>query len=487
MVKRTKVIKIDVTPNQFRDSIQRQNRNLAWTEIVPELVDNSIEHSFAVCNVRVTWDIVNGEQIFKVQDDGYGSTNINVFFEPGKSLPPATRKGNSTFGMGLYNIECCLSSSAKPSKMNVVTAGCDGTIYTASRTIQEDQDSQWYDAKATQRKLESYGFKKTGTIVSITGFQKPSPRPGELKNLADNLGLLYSDVMRHGGLRIELRCKNETIEVKPAPVPDVAEMKSAIVRRGDHVYEIEWGVTKTTNNDNGVRLVYGPRLFNITTEPFVKLRKKHLTNFYAKVRVPLSDGKNVMDQIKRNASDDLLQSVYEECNSLWAEELQASDWLGRISSNREITDTVSNMLTSVLVKPERNGTKPRNRAKHNRNGSSSGIAPKGTGGKRTAKEREGEQVETEARGPEVDTYFGEYGDSFGVAQYDHEGGRVTFNEYIDRIRRLREQKMSEPLFMIAIGHIAAELQNDARQEKFGMRDMNYTQIMEEFMLRAKLK
>ncbi|MCA9053504.1 MAG: ATP-binding protein, partial [Planctomycetaceae bacterium] len=142
-------------------------RNFPWKDIVSELIDNALANiqPGQPCSVRVAWDSKLGE--FSVTDSGRGSEDIELFFRPGKTGGNHSPHGNSTFGTGLFAIECYLDGHLQ------VATECDRMLYVGQRTIADGMPAAAEEYTLREVRRKSFGIPNDGgTVVRFRGFRK---------------------------------------------------------------------------------------------------------------------------------------------------------------------------------------------------------------------------------------------------------------------------------------------------------------------------
>ena len=169
----------------LRDFLRANNRFLHWEEICAELIDNSLEHSGEVCHVSLEWSKLS--EMFRAVDNGDGSTDIQAFFKPGKSVQTGRSKGNSTFGVGLFVCECCVSSPESPGLLRVATTSGLGTILVGLRQIDNGSNVKKLEVPFTDETRRNYGIGETGTSVAFTKFAKAHPDAKKIRLLKSSV------------------------------------------------------------------------------------------------------------------------------------------------------------------------------------------------------------------------------------------------------------------------------------------------------------
>lgn len=464
----------------LRDFLRANNRFLHWEEICAELIDNSLEHSADFCHVTLEWD--RQKNTFRAVDNGEGSHDIQAFFKPGKSVQTGRTKGNSTFGVGLFVCECCVSTKEHPGSLRVATSTGGESILVGKRQIDKGSAVICVDVHATDETRRDYGLGDTGTSVTFTKFAKPHPDAKKMGHIAEKLGRQYGTAILSGALKISLTRNGSTVDVDAEAIPECDILKRDVVCIGDHSFEVEWGVTKDICRDNGCRLIYGGKFFDGSQEPCGDYR---LGRFYGSVRIPRTIGRESMDILKRAINHVSIDDLFDRLAELFKTELEESDRLCRTGDDEDLNKEISALLSVAVcgTKVEADSGDEGNEDIRDFNGrdpNSAGAKPKNTGRKR--KGRRGSTGDQKLPDSLI-TRWAPLGVDKGLAEYDYKSGRITFNEDVEMMQRLRAGKQTLLLASIAAGHIAKEIEGSEKQRQLGFGDGDFAWIYRQIMER----
>jgi hypothetical protein len=475
----TEVINGSGEPGLTRDMLRANNRKLFWEDICSELIDNSLEHAGDSCHVDMIWETRKGP-VFRVIDNGCGSTDIQAFFKPGKSVQTNRAYGNSTFGMGLYVCECCMSSPDKTGYLKVATLIGDGVTRVGFRIIDKTEDVQVYSFPESEESRRDYGIIGHGTNITFGGFAKSQPEPDDMTRIAKKLGKAYADAITSGALRITLRRNNESVDVVPESLPECVELKSHRLEIDGHAFSVIWGVTVDQCRDNGCRLVYGGKFFETSAEP---CGDAMLGRFFASVSIPRTIGMESMDILKRTIDHPSIDKMFDELCELFGPELQASDELCRDSAYEQLTTDISSLLQCSLTgnHPEEGDSSKETRNSNGRDMTRKGVTPKHTGRRRGS--RKGGKGDINNIPSRLLIQWIGLGEEKGLATYDHASFRLTFNMDCDLTRKLKESQSAIQLASIAATHIAKDIEGEDKQKRFGFSDNDFAYIYKTMMER----
>lgn len=465
----------------FRDSLRANNRKLFWEDICAELIDNALEHSGDTCDVLLEWNKRNGEYYFRCIDNGFGSEDIRAFFKPGKTLGTGKSTGNSTFGMGLFVCECCISSPDSYSSLRVATYSGKENILIGTRTIDKSssvsRQTPIYDDVLKRR----FCIGDHGTNVTFSRFSKRIPKGEEYSRISKNLGRAYATAINSGSLRVNMVKDGVSTLVLADEPPSVEELRKCTVDIEGHKFDVEWGVTSEACRDNGCRLIYGGKFFDTTDSP---CKQYNIGRFYASIRIPRDIGKLSMDILKRCVDHPIIDELFTKCSELFLPELIESDAICRAGEDKSLNADISHLL-SVAIKPDAQISntdddvdEPNRREFRGRDMTKEGVEPTGTGPKHRRTKRK-------AGIPDAcSVFWARLGEEKGLAVYQHDTNRITFNEDVPIMVRYREEKNKILLASIASGHIAKSIEGSSRQSEFGFGDKDYDWIYRVMMERV---
>lgn len=473
---------------EFRNNVRASNRKLAWENICSELIDNALEHSDGKCCIVFEWRRTRSGDVFRAADNGLGSVDLQAFFKPGKSVQTGRSSGNSTFGMGLFVCECCLSSPEHQGKLQVATSTGGSHILTAFRHIERSMKIEKIAVLATDDSRREYGIGYRGTSITFSRCSKAKPTAKQLKSITEKLSRWYATAIAAELLEITLRVDGEERVVPPEPIPSCDELKSVVLTIDGHQFSVEWGLTTGVCKDSGCRLIYGGKFFETSSGPCGDYRLGH---FYGAIRIPRTIGKESMDILKRTIDHPVLDSLFSQCEELFRPELEKSDAICRQSEDHEQTSSIAMMLSSAVIPPRENadadggdkgGAGDEDLRDYNgRDNSRRGVQPSDSGrtrhGRRSRRKRNGIP-------DSVAIFWAELGDDQAMVLYQHDGCRVTFNLDVPAVIHLRDTKQNAVLSAIAAGHIAKDIAGTHKQKDLGFGDLDFAFIYRKMIERS---
>ena len=480
-VKSNEVIDCREEDGAFRDALRANNRRLSWEDICSELIDNALEHSVEVCSVVLEWKRHKGDYYFRCIDNGYGSDDIRAFFQPGKTVGTGKATGSSTFGMGLFVCECCISLRPKSdSVLRVATYSGKGTIIVGERAIDKSSSVDVQKSMFNELLAKRYRIDDHGTNITFSRFSKRIPHGDEFDRIASNIGRLYATAISSGSLRVVLVKDSVTTPVVADTAPLSDDLNYRSIEISGHKFEIEWGVTNDVCRDNGCRLIYGGKFFQTTDAP---CGKYNLGRFYALIRIPRTIGKHSMDILKRCVDHPAIDELYDQCYELFLPCLERSDVICRHGDYEALNSGISKLL-SIAINPDVNVSDDfdegdrRTREYRGRDMTRKGAQPTGEGTKHRKKRR------TKGVPDACSVLWSRLGEDKGLAVYQHESNRITFNEDVPMMLQLRDEKHKMLLASIAAGHIAKDIEGSPRQAEFGFSDSDFVWIYRVIMERV---
>jgi len=463
----------------LRDFLRANNRFLHWEEICAELIDNSLEHSGEVCHVSLEWSKLS--EMFRAVDNGDGSTDIQAFFKPGKSVQTGRSKGNSTFGVGLFVCECCVSSPDSPGLLRVATTSGLGTILVGLRQIDNGSNVKKLEVPFTDETRRNYGIGETGTSVAFTKFAKAHPDAKKIGHIAEKLGRQYGSAIQSGSLQIDLIRNGQRMTVSSEQLPECEQLESAVINIAGHSFEVQWGVTKDLCRDNGCRMIYGGKFFDASQEPCGDYR---LGRFYASIRVPRTIGRDSMDILKRSINHNSIDELFDRLAELFKPELEQSDLLCKADDDDDLNNEISSLLSTAIKKPKESGIDDDGdedlREFNGRDPNGVGAKPRNSGRKRTGRRKAGDSTKLP---DSLISRWAPLGTENGLAVYDYKSGRITFNQDLAMMQSLRATKQTLLLASIAAGHIAKDIEGSEKQKQLGFGDGDFAWIYRVMMER----
>ncbi len=419
MVNQTTAITVDgsAVEGWERTAMQASTRGrFPWHDMCSELIDNALEFMKPKEGCKVMFDWVTTPKSFACRDSGKGGTDPELFLRPGKTGGHVSDYGNSTFGTGLFAIECHLDA-----KMTIATRGENGTMAIISRRIQHGQTGSIEQFKATREQCRRWRVCDVGgTTICFTGFQRGVPKKDHLPNILKHLSRCYRTVLGNGQLSIIINHNGKTHHIKPADQPQICNLHQQTVTIDGHAFVVEWGVTKSEVREIGVQLIYGGKLFDSSTEP---CGDANLGRFYAAITIPRSIGLESMELLKRGMDHPAMDTLYSECRKVFGPQLKESDDLCRDDSASVLNKVIGRMLSRGVrrdkkAKDDQGGQDLREYK--GRDMDSEGVKPKETG--RTRRGRKG------SKAPEImKVDWVERGLDKPQVEYDPGGHRLTYN------------------------------------------------------------
>lgn len=441
-------------------------RNFPWKDIASELIDNALANvkPGKACKVQVAWDAKLGE--FTVTDSGRGCDDIELFFRPGKTGGNHSPHGNSTFGTGLFAIECYLDGHLQ------VATEFGGMIYVGQRSIVDGMEAAAEQFTLREVRRSSYGLPTGGgSVVRFRGFRKRVPSTSEFDRIAHALGFAYSTAIERGDLELTLELNCQSRKVRPAARPALLHLHTAQIEHDGHTFEAEWGVTAEPVHDVGCRLIYGGKTFELTARPCGTGR---LGRFYAMLRIPRTAGGQSMDLLKKSVENEYLEPVFQRCHKLFQPQLTEADQLCGNDLNKVLSDTISDLLSRRRPAPTAEPTEsPTN------------------GHVKRAKKPAPVPTEAEAgrfrRTPTsiVVDWIG-FGRPMPLARYDCDSRRLSYNEDNDTLRKLRADSKVYELACVAAGYIAYEIDKHDPQMTFEFDNSLYDEVYRKLIERASI-
>jgi len=468
----------------LRDFLRANNRFLHWEEIGSELIDNALEHSGETCEIVLEWN--KPKNMFRAVDNGEWSIDIQAFFKPGKSIQTGRSKGNSTFGVGLFVCECCVSTPENPGWLRVATSTGGETILVGRRQIDSGSAVGKFEVQATDETRRDYGLGEVGTSVTFTRFSKPHPDAKKIQHIAEKLGSQYGTAILSGALKITLIRNGVELVVQAEAVPECATLKTATVVIDAHEFVVEWGVTNGICRDNGCRLIYGGKYFDSTSEPCGDFR---LGRFYASIRIPRTIGKDSMDILKRSINHASIDELYDRLSELFQEELEESDRLCKSNDDEDLNNQISSLLSVAIRKQKTQGNGADDsddegdediRDFKGRDKDGVGVKPQKTGRTRKGRRKAGDPKLPDS----LLSRWAPLGEDEGLAVYEHKSGRVTFNEDVSMMQGLRAERQTMLLASIASGHIAKDIEGSDKQRQLGFGNGDFAYIYRQMMERV---
>ncbi len=444
-------------------------RNFPWKDISSELIDNALANTKddLPCQVLITWD--SSEREFSVIDHGAGSTDIESFFRPGKTGGNHGRHGNSTFGTGLFAIECYLDG-----QMQVATER-EGAILVAERSIGKSSRVVAEELMARNNVRRGRGLpERGGTRIRFRKFRKRVPSRTELDRIVSHLSFAYSTALERGDLVLSIRLNGKLRRVRAAKRPAVHELYTQTLEHEGHAFEVEWGVTHESVRDVGCWLIYGGKTFDVTPRPCGKGR---LSRFHAALRIPRSAGLKAMDLLKKSAEREFLDPVFRRCNKLFQRELREADRLCGDDLNRLISDAISQLLSRQRVANRQNGHKPPAHPPKPLNGQTQ-IDPRGLDDPPPRPRRAPDSV--------IIDWVG-FGRPVPLARYDPKSKRLSYNEDNDTLTTLRSESKVYELACVAAGYIAYEIDKLDPQFRVDMGTSMYDEVYRKLIERASIQ
>lgn len=466
-----KILRIKSKPMKGWSSMvmRAATRNFPWKDIACELIDNSLANvkRGQPCHCRVGWDSKIGE--FYVIDSGRGSSDIEAFFRPGKSGGNHGVHGNSTFGTGLFAIECYLDGH-----MQVVTETA-GKVFIGTRTIADNGDAEGEILPSRGLRRSSYGLPSGGgTVVRFRSFRKRVPSGSEMDRIIAHLGFAYATAIAQGDLILSVELNGHRRKVKADGRPKLVKLFTSQLEHEGHKFDIEWGVTEETVHDIGCRLIYGGKTFDSTARPCGKGR---LARFYAAIRIPRSAGLQAMDLLKKSAEMEYLEPLFQRCHVLFKPQLIEADRLCGDDLNKLISDTISNLLSRQ--RPPAADEPDVRKKKH--------PEPAKPAARQEPEVEEDENRRFRRPPDKILVDWIAFGRPMPLARYDYKSKRLSYNEDNETLVRLRTESKVYELACVAAGYIAYEIDKLDPQLRFDFDNASlYDEVYRKLIERASV-
>lgn len=440
-------------------------RNFPWKDIAAELIDNALANvrDGEPCRVAIAWDSKLGELL--VTDHGRGCDDIEAFFRPGKTGGNHSPHGNSTFGTGLFAIECYLDGH-----LQVATERA-GRIHVGRRTISDGVLAEGEEHRAKDALRAGYGLPRDGgTVVRFRAFRKRVPSASEVERIATQLGMSYAAALEAGDLVLTLDLNGHVKHVRPADRPKLQELHTASIAWEGHEFTAEWGVTEAPVHEPGCRLIYGGKTFDITARPCGTGR---LGRFYAALRIPRSAGQAAMDLLKNSAEMEYLEPVFHRCHKLFEPQLAEADRLCGDDVNRLLSDSISHLLSRPM------------RPKSGKSPTTAEAAMPPRPLPPPEDESDADRPPRRRRAPYkiVVDWLG-FGAPVPLARYDFKARRLTYNLDNQTLARLRAESRAYELAWVASSYIAYEIDKLDPQLRLDFEGSLYDEIYRELIERA---
>ena len=443
--------------------LRAMNRNLPWQDMVCELVDNA--RAFAKPNqsavVRVEWRSGRGrDKEFRVIDYGVGSTDPVPFVQAGGSGGVSKEGGNSTFGTGLFAVECAING-----EMSITSRrGESGMQIRRTIDLGENSHVKRFAGESLRHMQSLCGLGVDGTAVRFTAVKPPIPTAETVEKLAHKFGEVYADEIRTDRLRLTLVRNGEEWGVVAAGTPAMVWSETASFDVGGHTFAAEWGVTKEENSQNGVAIVYGGKVVTVTPIPCGDYA---LNRFWGRLVVPRTCGVQVMDLLKRDVSRVEMAGPYERCSQLFEVALKESDELSARDDDVHFIRELELLLCGNSRRGHRAGDAGNLdiRDYHGRSPEGEGVQPRHTGIKRKGKKggKPNKHDSPSVHWSPLDTE--------GVVSYDVDTARLTFNTNNDEAVWLRDAKQTT--LLAALGNAEKAHRLCVKSESGGFADFGY--------------
>lgn len=441
------------------------NRNHRWADVCCELIDNANMAAIPgiAATVVIEWGGCKGERWFSVYDDGQGASDLAPFFDVGVSRGRDIARGASTFGAGLFGVECVVDGI-----MTVATIH-DGRLHCSRRqvAINEDGYESMAVVEATDANCVRRGMPATvGTQLLFSRIKKTTPTRPMVQKMAAELGATYGQAIRSGELRITLKSKGEAFPVMPESALELIEAHEQTPYVNGHLYRVKWGVTAAPNRDQGMRLMYGGKLCGVTAKPCGEYA---LDRFYAELEIPRSIGRDSMDIFKRAVDDEVMSPVYDELSRLFDDALAKAHGLSQNNKFQSLNDAIKDILCGKRLRPlgsEGAGDREE-RAFNGRDPNGTGVTPVNS-----ARTRSGNKGGKRNRGDSLDVKWAPLGPQ-PLCKFDVTSSRLTFNSDDAQLASLRDsQDKMAPLTLavIAAGYMAFALKSE---EGYGGYDWQF--------------
>lgn len=461
-----RVIDISGEPSEewARMVMAASSRNMPWQDILCELIDNARSYHKAgkPTLVQIAFSKSGKSKSFECIDNGEGGTDANAFLSPGVSGGIHRHGGNSTFGTGLFAVECHLQGS-----MDIYTFPLSGDGMRIHRDIAKSQHGTATMIENDQDNRIQWGVPADGgTRVLFSRIRKPTPHPKTIDEIASDIGATYADAIRSGALRVVIGRNENRREVTAAPEPTLTTTNRAeVVDEHGYRFAVAWGVTKQPNTLPGVELIYGGKQFDVTALPCGDFNTKF---FYGSITIPRAIGPDAMDLLKRDIDNDRMAPVYEECAKLFREALEESHRLSTTKDQEDLNTAIADLLSGENKRDdvEDGGEEDRRKFKRREN-DGEGVEPKNTGRTRRGYKRRSHRGEKQQN--PVNVNWQPMGERAAIATYEVASNRLTFNEDNEKAMSWRSNNKNDLHRLATIGaaFMADKLRNDTGYGDFG--------------------
>jgi hypothetical protein len=449
--------------------MRANNRNLRWLEIACELIDNAraFHKENQPTTVLLCWWRQGKVKRFECIDHGIGGTDPDAFTSPGLSGGYERASGGSTFGTGLFTVECHLQA-----KMQICTFPQKGAGWHIRREISRGERARATPIDNDHNSRMEYGAPLDGgTRVVFDGIHKPIPQEITIDTLASDLGVKYANAIRCGELHVTLQRNENRHVIAAATGPTLLESYSEVVISDGHEFNVVWGTTTTPNHFAGVELIYGGKQFDITAIPCGEFNVKF---FYGSITIPRSFGKDAMDLLKRDIDDELMACVYDRCAELFHHALSESHRRATTKEQHDLNNRISHLLSEMAKKdqqPEDHGSDDI-RVFNGRDPEGEGVKPKDTGRIRRGRRNPGRKAKAESP---VDVHWQPLGERQSIAVYEVASNRLTFNEDNQKASMWRKLNKDEHLAIVGAAIMADKLRTRS-DTGYGTFDWQLTKL-----------
>lgn len=459
--------------------MRSSNRNFPWRDIVCELIDNAIQFrkKNQPAQIEIIW-LSGKRQYFHCEDDGIGSNDIAAFLQPGRSEGAGIESGSSTFGTGLYGIECHLDG-----EMLVTTWNGSSNFWQVQRVVRTMDTGLAREYEATEANISTIKCPSSGgTLISFHGFKKRVPTQSDFLKIAEHVSRSYAVTIKRCEARITFTLNGRSLTIQPEERPELEQVHQESIVIDGNRFDIEWGVTTDkVKGEQGCRLIYGGKEFEVTTLPC----GDYLTGrFYASIVLPKSIGSETMDVFKRSVdhSHEILSELYSQSFKLFEPQLKRSDELCSVDEDEEFNEAIRQcfMLHSGVDERKNDceaivkGGDEDLRNFKGRDTSSKGVQPQGTQRKRVGRSR---KASRKFDATTLKISFENLGEDKDIAKYSIADNRLVYNLDDATVVSLKEVKATDTLAAYGRAHVAIEIDKQDPQKRFGYADDSFGQIL----------
>jgi hypothetical protein len=411
------------------------NANHTWKAVLGELIDNAFDAGATSVTIRFG----KGDSFISVEDNGAGSDDLAVFFDPG------TRKGHKTNKIGCYGVgakEAAFWIGGVDHEMSVCSVRDGKERKTTVDWGNAMRCKKWprSSIKTTHNKLAP-----SGTTVRITPVIRNFKHGKELDAFLEELGYMYSAAIRKGcSIRLIRGDKDICLSAWKLPAFEGDIIEKEVDVGGGKLVRIKCGIVKEgeINHKSGLTYYHGVR---------VVLGPTHLgCGDYGASRIC-----GVVDLKQGWALTKNKDFVSRDTDKLFAAVQQAIMPLllrAQTAAQRVEMDGLSKRIESILHADEEDG--PNAKAKRRKGEKTGTVEPVNTGRRhrRAARIQIGTSFTVAAR-TSFRFEFANFGPE-GESGRCHASGLIQLNEAHPHIAAFRKEKNEDAIILIVLKLLA---------------------------------